>query len=296
LKKVFSLLFIFIFVSCGIKGYPEQPVSYKPSPIKNPKVKQQGNKVVFFWKYSPRYEDGRPIEKPVEFFALSFDKNPIKLNPKHTKDIYWFEEPIKHLKKTYCYRFFVKVGKRYSELSDYTCIRVEGDYPPSIPFNLKLTEEGILLMWQIKTTVNIYKGNSRLVPPIVYKTSQNDTKFLDIEVKTQNRYCYYITVPKNKYVEGMPSKMICTSYVDIFPPEPPTDAFIYKTKNFAIIFWDDSPSKDVKGYKVYKNKKPLVDFILDTYYIKDNNYKEGDIYYITAVDNAGNESKPVIVR
>ncbi len=295
--KVFSLFFlIFIFAGCGIKGYPQQPVSYKPTPIEDPKVKQQGNKIIFYWKYTPKYEDGRPIQKPVEFYAVDFNKNTVRLNIKKANNIYWFEEKIQPGIRTYCYRFFVKAGKFFSSLSDFACIRIDKEYPYSLPLSLKLTQEGILLSWSVKTSVNIYKGKLKYVPPVVYRKSINDTKFLDIDVKEDRNYCYYITVPKNKHVEGVPSKVICTTYKDIFPPDPPASGFIYKEKDFALIFWDDSPSKDVKGYKVYKNKKPVVDFLINTYYIRDNNYKEGDIYYITAVDNAGNESKPLIIR
>ena len=298
-RKIYStivLLFAFFFISCGIKGYPGQPFSDKPSPVQNLRAKQQGNKVIFIWEYNLKYEDGRPINKPVEFYAVSFDKKPIKLKVKKYKNLYWFEKRIIPQQKTYCFKIFVKVDKKTSEFSDYRCIKVNKNYPHKVPLKLKLTEEGILLNWSIKTSVNIYKGNLKDVPPKVYRKSINSTKFLDIHVKTENRYCYYITIPKNKYVEGIPSKTICTFYKDIFPPEPPADGFLYKQNNYALIFWDDSPSKDVKGYKVYKNKKPLFKFLLKTYYIKDKNYKKGDIYYITAVDNAGNESKPLVIR
>ena len=299
MRRVFSLSIFFTFVfllGCGIKGYPEQPFSNKPSPVKDLKAKQQGSRVVFFWRFDKTYEDGRPISEPFEFYGISFDKKEKKLKVKNYKDIYWFEERIKHTKKTYCYRIFIKTKKKKSEISDIKCILIKGNYQPPLDLKLIPEEAGIRLRWSMKTNINIYRAYTKDVPPVVYRQVKNGTQFLDIDVKTNNSFCYYITVPIDRYTEGEKSKTVCIRYTDIFPPLPPSDGFIYEDKDYAIVFWEDSPSKDVKGYRIYKNGKRILDFVIKTYYFKDKNYKKGDIYYITAVDNAGNESKPLIIR
>ncbi len=297
MRKIFRFLIFFVFIyGCGIKGYPEQPLSYKPSPVKDLKAKQQGNIVVFYWKYDKTYEDGRKITEPFKFYAVSFNKKQKELKVKNYKDIFWFEEKIKQNKRTYCYRIFVKTKHKKSELSDLVCILVEGKYPSPLNLSLIPEEEGIRLNWNVKTDVNVYRGNSENVPPVLYQKVKKGKEFLDINVKFRKTFCYYITVPVNKYVEGIRSKTICINYTDTFPPEPPKDGFIQEENGYAYVFWDDSPSKDVKGYKIYKNGKLLIDMIVKTYYFKDKNYRKGDIYYITAVDNAGNESKPLIIR
>ncbi len=294
-KAFLPVIFISLF-SCGIKGYPKQPLSDKPSPIENLKVKQHGNLLVWFWEFNKKYEDGRPITEPYEFYAVGFKGKPKKLKIKNYRNLYWFEEKIEHTKRTYCYKIFVKTRKEESEKSDITCILVARTYPPSPNLKLISDEYGLRLKWSVKTDINVYRGHSRDVPPKIYQNIKKGVEFFDINVKTGNTYCYYITVPVNKHVEGMRSTTLCMRYVDVFPPKPPSDGFLHKEKGYVLLFWEDSPSKDVKGYKIYKNGKPILNMVVKTYYFKDNNYREGDIYYITAVDNAGNESKPLIIR
>jgi len=58
----------------------------------------------------------------------------------------------------------------------------------------------------------------------------------------------------------------------------------------------DRVGKDVIGYLIYKNGKPITEIPIKTYYFIDNQYKNGDTYEIIAIDKAGNRSKPLKIK
>lgn len=300
LLKLFAFLTVSVFFlnGCGVKGYPKPPRSFNISGIKEINVKQMGEYLVIYWYYKKVYEDGMPIKEKLNFYLLSNDEKS-KVNPYKNGDLYWVVEPIKNFENKICYKVSVRTVKTLKEkISNYVCIKPEKNYPVlTTKLNLFLKEDGILLNWKkMYEQVNIYRNeNSNLIPPIPYKIVKNSSEFLDKNLELNKKYCYYITISKNG-VESSSSKIVCKKYVDKFPPLPPTDGNILKENGKIVIVWEESPSKDVIGYLIYKNGKIVSEIPIKSYYFIDRSYKSGDYYEIVAVDKAGNRSKPLKIK
>jgi len=298
MRIIFSLLFIFIlfFTSCGRKGKPLPPYSKTPMHITNIFSKQQGNNIFVIWNYNPTYDDGRPL-KEFSFIVYKNDK-PLNIEIHKAGNLYWFKHPIEDFNKEYCFYIVVKSKNKLSEPSKLTCIMPNRNFPPEPKlYSIKLREEGLELNWSADgDTVYIYKGNRDLILPIPKKKVENAGKYLDKSVALNKEYCYYITSSYTNSPESNPSNKLCKTFKDIFPPEPPYDFKMIKRREGYYLIWSESPSKDVIGYIIYKNGKPLFDIPIKTYYFIDKEYRPGDVYYIVAVDRAGNKSKKVYLE
>ncbi len=298
--KIALLFFIFGFINvgCGVKGYPKPPRSFNISGIEEINIKQMGNYLVIYWKYKKTYEDGLPLKEKVSFYLISNGEKS-KISPYSKEDLYWIIEPIKNFENKICYKVELKTEKTLKEkTSNYICIKPVKNYPLlTTRFDIKLKEDGIYLSWEKKyPKVNIYRDeNSTIIPPIPYKIVQNKSDFLDKEVELKKEYCYFITISQDN-VESNASKILCQKFIDNFPPLPPKEGNILKEKGKIVIVWEESPSKDVIGYLIYKNGKPITEIPIKTYYFIDNQYKNGDTYEIVAIDKAGNRSKPLKIK
>ncbi len=282
-------------LSCGKKGGPLPPISNIPMPVESIKLKQMGKYLVLQWDYVPKYDDNRPLKN----FNFRIYKNEELIKPKVYKVnyTYWFYFPIENFRKEYCFYIIVETRKEKSEPSRYNCL-IPNSQIPSTPEieKIVLREDGLELNWIAKgDKINIYRSEDKyIIPTPVYKV-KNTSRFLDKNLIFNHRYCYFLTVDKGN-IESSPSSIMCKRFVDIFPPEPPLDFRLIKKENDYYLFWTDSPSKDVIGYIIYKNGKPLFNTPIKTYFFIDKSYNEGDKYTIVAIDKAGNRSKPISIK
>ncbi|WP_457642460.1 fibronectin type III domain-containing protein [Persephonella sp.] len=298
MKTVFKLIltgFLLYITSCGLKGGPLPPLSNKPSPVFDLHVKQQGENIILYWKYNGLYEDRRKM-KNFKFTVYILDE---KLNTDIFSygNIYWIRYKIKDYSRELCFKIKVFNGKKFSNPSKNVCIHPEKQFPEHVKnIRVDLLEEGLQLKWENKEIqTRIYRGSKKAVPPVVYAVVKDKNSFLDKRLSYGVEYCYYLT-SYNGIVESNSSEIVCKTYKDIFPPEPPKNPELIKKGEEYVIIWTDSPSKDVIGYILYKNGKPVINTPIKTYFFVDKSYKKGDWYYIIAVDRAGNKSKPVYLN
>ncbi len=294
-KSILLLSVAFIFIACGRKGDPLPPISKKPLYVNSLKLRQQGNNIVVLWNYIPRYDDNRVLK---EFFFKIY-LNGENINPKiYSKgNLYWFSFKIPNFKKEYCFNMYVVSKNEESDNSPIECIIPSKDYPdkPKI-LDIELKEDGLLIKWNGEGDfINIYRSNDELIPPLPLKRIKNLYSYLDKDLVFNKRYCYYITT-ENKEAESEKSNTVCKDFIDIFSPKPPSDFKLLKKNNDYYLIWEESPSKDVIGYIIYKNGKPLFNIPIKTYFFIDKNYKTGDKYFIVAVDRAGNRSEKVYLE
>jgi len=297
MRIIFSLLFISILLlSCGRKGRPLPPISNIPMHITNIWAKQQGKKILVIWQYNPTYDDGRPLK---DFsFIIYRDGDRIDALINKAGNTYWFIYPIDTFDKEYCFYIEVKSNNKISKPSKNACILTKKEFPPKPQLeSVELLEEGLKLKWQAEgDKAYIYKGNKANIIPIPKKTIDNNGEYIDKSVSLNKEYCYYITSSYQNSPESSPSNIVCKEFKDIFPPEPPYDFKLIKRKEGYYLIWSESPSKDVIGYIIYKNGKPLFDIPIKTYYFIDKSYRRGDKYYIIAIDRAGNRSEKVYLE
>jgi hypothetical protein len=301
--KFFKISFLFLvlnflYLGCGVKGYPKPPKTFNISGIKEIHIKQMGGFAVLYWKYNKVYEDGTPLKEKINFYLI-FEKEKYKINPYNKDDLYWIIEPIKDFEKKLCFKVEIETEKTYKKKkSNFVCIEPVKNYPLlTTKFDVKVKENGIYLNWEKPfPKINIYREiNSSLIPPIPYKTVENKSDFLDEKVQLRKKYCYFITISENN-VESNSSKIICKRFVDKFPPLPPKEGNILLEDGKLVIVWEESHSKDVIGYLIYKNGKPITEIPIKSYYFIDNTYKKGNTYEIVAVDKAGNRSEPLKIE
>jgi len=104
-------------------------------------------------------------------------------------------------------------------------------------------------------------------------------------------------------VESLNSNTVTATPVDVFPPSAPTSLSIAAAPNRLSLFFPANPERDVAGYNVYRTLDPnlpkeswtrLTQKLLTRTTFQDEAVESGKkyYYYLTAVDTAGNESKP----
>jgi len=303
IKYSFFIFFLLIFfASCGRKGKPLPPYSNIPATVKDINAKQQGNRIVVYWRYIPTFDDGRPIKDKNFKFIIYKNGEIINTSINKKGNLYWFAYPIKNFDQTICFYIEVKTKNgKISKPSKNACVKTNSFFPsPPKLKDVKLIEEGLKLQWEADgDKVYIYKGDREGIPPIPMKIVENHEKngeYLDKNISHDKEYCYYLTTSFGDYPESNPSNILCKKYEDIFPPQPPYDFKMIKRKEGYYLIWSESPSKDVIGYIIYKNGKPLFNIPIKTYYFIDKTYNKGDKYYIIAVDKVGNKSEKVYLE
>ena len=293
--RFFFVILTFLVLGCGKKGDPLPPISKKPLFIDSFNLKQMGNSLVVFWKYTPRYDDNRPLK---DFkFKVYLNGKVVYVDISNLSDIYWFYFTISSLKKEYCFNIYVVSKDNESESSPIKCIIPSTSFPskPKI-LGIDIKENGLVLRWSGNGEyINIYRSNRELIPPVTLKKVKNNHKYLDNDLVFNKEYCYYITT-ENNGVESERSETVCKKFEDVFPPKPPSDFKLLKRNNDYYLIWKESPSNDVIGYILYKNGKPIFDIPIKTYFFVDKDYKKGDEYSIVAVDRAGNRSVMVYLK
>lgn len=285
-KKGLILSFAFIS-SCGVKGSPQPPQIDLPPTISYMNLKQQGDLLVLYWKY----DKTKKIRQKVYINGKAIN---IKIN--HYNDYYWIDYKYPKINKEYC--FYIKTTyKKFEKNSIIKCIKTTSYTKIKDKINVKIIENGILLKWNNKYNItNIYKGDSYSeIIPIPYEQIKNQNYFIDNKVNLNKIYCYYITATIN----GIESNRIyskCIKFKDFFPPKPPINlTYIVKNKKLIII-WQPPEDKDLEGFLILKNGKPIFNAVIKSYYVEIKNYKKGDIFAIISVDKAGNKSKPAYLK
>ena len=133
------------------------------------------------------------------------------------------------------------------------------------------------------------------------------TQFRDKNFKFGESYYYFVRTvslgPESKQVESLSSDRIPVTQIDKYPPAPPDMTPPGAGPGVISLFWTANSEPDVAGYYVYRSTDPNQP--LNTWLkltpnpqvrttFRDQNVEAGKTYYyyVTAVDNAANESKP----
>ncbi|MEZ0323821.1 MAG: hypothetical protein ABWJ98_05895 [Hydrogenothermaceae bacterium] len=293
-KTVSAIAITGFIISCGVKGDLKPPPTDEPAPVKDISVRQIGKFGLIVFEYPGIYKDGRKIQENFQF-EIYKDNRPYEEDIKNEGTQYWFFDQLSDGEN--CYQIIVNTKKKRSKISDKVCIlpvKIDNYNLPAL--KLTNTNEGVLIKHQNRDLINLYKVNSSQQFTVnIYK--QIEGEYLDTEVENGKTYCYYYTVYISKNIETDFSKTVCIEYRDTFPPNPPKNIKVIENEDgSATLIWQESDSKDVVGYLIYKNGKPIIETPIKSYYFTDRDYKEGDTYTIYAVDKANNKSIPVEVK
>jgi len=231
------------------------------------------------------------------------------------------KEPVR---LRYAVRYVNAAGQRAS-FSNFLLIEPAASVsqPPSVNPGPVYQENAIVLRWQApaanvdNTTpanllgYNIYRSarsqNQPAQTPLNARPVTANT-FADQSFNFGEEYVYVVRAVSlgtgGEPVESLNSNSATVKPVDTFPPAPPgkVTAAGSATPPRISIFFPTNAEKDLAGYNIYRSEDPnlarpwakLNRNLLDRTTFQDEAVQTGRryFYYVTAVDNAGNESKP----
>jgi len=152
---------------------------------------------------------------------------------------------------------------------------------------------------------NIYRGTDRgrydMTP--LNKEPLRDAAYKDSAVVNNHTYYYIVRSTANPILpwnESPDSAETSATPRKLTPPQVPTGLTVVSGVNRVFLTWNENKEVDLAGYYVYRstgrsNKyKRLTDKIIDRTAFSDDTV-ESDVtyyYFVTAVDQSGNESAP----
>jgi hypothetical protein len=189
---------------------------------------------------------------------------------------------------------------------------------PPAGLSAEVSEDFITLKWRAPSEnmdgskppriagYNIYRA---VGSPILPSTPVNSNplempEFKDRDFQFDKSYYYAVVTVgsiQNPYAESLPSEVRSVETHDVFPPPPPGNFYANFEGGYVLLLWNESPAKDVAGYRIYRADKKSASSILlqkelitalsfrDTRIESDRQYE----YTIQAVDAHGNESQQV---
>ncbi len=187
----------------------------------------------------------------------------------------------------------------------------------------QVTEAAIVLRWQAPTAnidnstpvnllgYNLYRSeksqSNRAQTPLNMALINSNT-YADKSFRFNEQYNYVVRSVSlgtgGAQVESLNSNTVMVTPVDVFPPSAPTSLSIAAAPNRLSLFFPANPERDVAGYNVYRTLDPnqpkqtwtrlTPKTLLTRTTFQDEAVESGKkyYYYLTAVDTAGNESKP----
>lgn len=154
---------------------------------------------------------------------------------------------------------------------------------------------------------NIYRSSKEELTRRLNEKLIETNNFSDEFFAFEKKYIYFVravSVGNNAVqVESVSSETLEITPKDTFAPNPPDAITIAAAPNNISIFFAINLEKDIAGYKIFRTtnqNSPKSDWqLLTKELLKANTYQDTKIesgktyyYYLTAVDNFGNESQP----
>ena len=224
----------------------------------------------------------------------------------------------------YAVRYVNAAGQR-AAFSNFLLIEPAASVsqPPSISATPEVKESAVVLRWQAPSAnvdnttpvnllgYNVYRSASSQSQPAQEPLNARpvtDTTFADQTFSFGEEYVYVVRAVSlgtgGEPVESLNSNSVTVRPSDIFPPAPPGKLNVVgsATPLRMNIFFPTNTEKDLAGYNIYRSEDPnlpkpwtkLNRNLLDRTTYQDDAVQAGKkyFYYVTAVDNAGNESQP----
>jgi fibronectin type 3 domain-containing protein len=197
---------------------------------------------------------------------------------------------------------YTKKGTR-GDPSNTFIIKWEKTPDPVKNVSVKENDESIELSWQKEEgfQYNIYRYDDNIYPLLpLNKAPVTAPYFLDTGLENEKTYAYEVRKVQIKdgiKREGEGIKITATPK-DLSPPARPAEIKVEKKDNGVFVTWKENTEEDLAGYNIFRissgkaeklNKEPLEKNMYFDKDIPDNRYVS---YYVTSLDEAGNESEP----
>lgn len=154
---------------------------------------------------------------------------------------------------------------------------------------------------------NVFRSVSGSESKILNSAPVIGEEFTDKNFEFEKKYTYFVRTVSlgnnGEPVESFNSETVELFAKDVFPPNPPEAVTIASAPKNLSLFFAFNLERDVVGYKIYRStdfnqQKPdwlsLTPNLIKTNTFQDTKVESGKtyFYYVTAVDNANNESDP----
>lgn len=154
---------------------------------------------------------------------------------------------------------------------------------------------------------NVFRSTGDEQTQILNSAPVTREEFTDKNFEFEKKYTYFVrtvSVGSNgEPVESFNSDAVELFANDIFPPNPPEAVTIAAAPKNLSLFFAFNTESDVVGYKIHRStdlNQPKSEWlILTPDLIKTNTFQDTNVesgktyfYYVTAIDNAKNESAP----
>jgi hypothetical protein len=302
-----SVLVLFLvaccFAGCGKVGDPRPPAIRIPVKIGDLKATQSQYDVVLSWTNPSKYVDGSTATDLVDIRILRDGSRiaTVKVSaPGKPQTTTLDVHGAAGTAPVYTLEVATLRGK-VSDASNPAHIAIV-DVPGAI-LNLKgaMDQHRIRLDWQPPASaaaladVYVVRREDGAVAASVVK----ETWFEDANIEPGKTYSYIVTAAHGSTspVPGPPSSPILVVAVDKVAPVIPTGLQPpVVTDTGAILQWNMNAEVDLAGYRVYRSDNPDSGFTrLDGVIhalnsIRDENYRPGSYYEVSAEDIDGNES------
>ena len=220
---------------------------------------------------------------------------------------------------------FVNAANQRAAFSNFLLIEPAASVslPPAVSPEVALSETAVTLRWEAPKANIDGSAPPNLLGYNVYRTSRsqpdtapaplngerplNATEFADQTFAFGEEYTYVVRAVSlgtgGEPVESLNSNAVSAAPRDLFPPSPPSGISPAPAANRISVFWAANPERDVAGYNVFRSTDPnappdtwakLNRTPLERTTFQDDSVQPGVryYYYLTAVDTAGNVSRP----
>lgn len=187
--------------------------------------------------------------------------------------------------------------------------------PPGAPtlIAVKPKEKSILVSWKGNTEKDLlgyylYRGDT---PDQMQKINQsvieaNVLEFEDHGVVSAEKYYYALVAVDASLNESPRSQVIAATATDTIPPDPPMNLFAQAADRRVELSWPKGFERDLSGYRAYRaevqeGQKEVFTRVGKDFYATATTWTDDKVingtvyrYYLTAFDQAGNESQPSV--
>jgi fibronectin type 3 domain-containing protein len=204
--------------------------------------------------------------------------------------------------------------KRMSEFSGLLSIEVQPSPLPPQNVRASVFEKHIEVRWSAPAATagelgstqpvgyKVYRAEEEEAPVLLNSSLVRGEEYRDGSFSFGKTYRYFVRAVASDaaaFRESDDSEVVEILAKDTFPPAPPAGLTVISGTGFIALSWEANKEPDLAGYKVWRRAAGQADFVLlkslpatettysDSLVEKNKRYD----YAITALDNAGNESR-----
>jgi len=298
-----AFLILLLASGCGKVGDPRPPKNRVPAAILDLNAQQSQTDVLLTWTNPSRYVDGSNATDLTDVHILQDGKKIATIAASGPGKQQSYSVPISGAFGTtpvFTVELATKRGKTSAASNETRIPLVE---VPGVISNLKgsMDQHRINLDWQPPASnpslaeIYLVRRTDGAFPPVPV----TETHWEDMNVEAGKTYSYVVIAARSGAtpVSGPPSVPVSVLAKDELPPKAPTGLEPpVISDSVAILRWDQNTEEDRAGYRVYRSDNPDSDGVQlenppTIAQFRDSGYRPNSYYRISAVDEAGNESK-----